>query len=125
MKTLGFLGKPDINEQETALLHQLGRVIARSGRELLIAPAPGSVTTVEMGVNAEEGRVRHIATGVLTASAHSLVYADERLLTKIVTAYPAFKEMKNVHLMSSTLEIELFLQQARVLFRRLGVEYPE
>jgi len=125
VKTLGFLGKPDINEEETALLTQLGRVIGVSGRELIIAPARGSTAAVEVGVNVEGGRVRHLATGILTASAHSLVYADERLLTRIVSAYPAFREMRNVFLMSSPLEIEKFLKTARFLLTERGIPYPE
>lgn len=125
MKTLGFLGKPDPDEREVELLYTLGRVIGKSGRELVIVPNRGSVAAVELGVKTEEGSVRHIASGVLTASAHSLVFADERLLTKIVKVYPAFREMPNIFLMSSALEIEKFLRTARWLLEQRGIAYPE
>lgn len=125
MKTLGFLGKEDVNDEEIALLHQFGRVVAAAGRELVIVPTPGSVAAVEVGVNTEGGRVRHITGGVLSASAHSFVYADERLLTRIVQSYPSFREMRNVFLFSSPLEIEKFLRTSRKLLDQWGIPYPE
>jgi hypothetical protein len=125
VKTVGFLGKATITDSERAALVQFGRIVGVSGRELIIVPAPGSVEAVEVGVNTEGGRVRRIAGGVLTESAHAFVFADERLLTRIRQSYPAFDRMRNVHLFSSELEIALFNKQMRSLLKERGIALTE
>jgi hypothetical protein len=124
VKTIGFLGKPNISESEEAKLVLLGRIIARSRRTLVIVPAKGSTAAVEVGVKAERGLVRRITGGVLTESAHSLVYADERLLTRLREAYPAITEMPNVRLMFSEMELDMALGRLSNLLEASGIVPP-
>lgn len=125
MKTLGFVGKPDINDREKQLLIQLGKVVARSGRELVISQETNSALAVEEGVKAGKGRVRRTAGKVLTASAHAFVYADERLMTRIRTAYPDIDNMRTIFIMWSPKNIEELLQRLRELLEKRGISYPE
>lgn len=125
MKTLGFLGKPNITENEEKKLIELGKMIAQSGRELVIVPAKGSASAVEMGMKAGQGKVRRIESGVLSQSAQSLVYADKRLLTRLHQTYPAIATMRNVYLMSSEIELDMAINRLSNILKASGIVRPK
>lgn len=116
-KVIGFIGKAHITPSEKAKLVVLGDYIARMGRTLCISPAQGAASAVESGVIGAEGKVLRETTGILSKSDHTLVYADERLLNRLLEVNPRIKDDTKVSLISSELELDLWLKSVEGLLK--------
>ncbi len=123
--TIGVIGKTRITEEEYDLLVTLGKVIARAGKSLIIVPAEGTAKAVQVGVSLEGGVTIEIAKDVLGQSAHAFVYADERLVERLRQLDPNITQRRNVTLLFSPLEIELWLDAAKTIFKEKGLEFPQ
>lgn len=123
--TIGIIGKTILTEKEEALLVLLGRIIARAGKTLIIVPAAGTARAVQVGVIYEDGTVQEIEKGVLGLSAHAFVYADERLLSRLQKIDPNISSRRNVTLLFSELEIELWIDAAKTVFKEMGLQFPD
>lgn len=97
---IGIIGKTSITDDELEDLHYLGRCLARFGHRLTTIPTPGTENAVREGVKAEGGRTLDLETDVLGTADHTLVYPDERLLRRLLTAYPDLKERTNVTILT-------------------------
>ena len=122
--TIGFIGKAKITETEQRLLTLMGQVIAAAGKELIIVPAPGATESVENGVKMEGGKVRRLETGVLNATAHTFIFADERLMTRLRATNPNIDTDPSVFLLSSPIEIEMWLDAAKIVLADRKITFP-
>lgn len=122
--TVGFIGKLGITGREERLLKLVGKCIARAGKTLVIVPAKGSTAVVKVGVIDENGVVQEIEKNVRGLSAHTIVYADERLLNRLNDLDNKFFKDPHVTLLSSPLEIELWLKAARRVLSEKGLAFP-
>jgi hypothetical protein len=121
---IGFIGKAQISKSEQAKLRLMGRCIARAGRSLTVVLAQGAAEAVVSGVQDEEGRVTALQTGVISASDHTFVYADERLFARLKTVNPQITDAKNVTLIFSELELDLWLKSIHKVFEQAGLQPP-
>ncbi len=121
ISSIGVIGKARLTPRERQLLIQLGRVIALAGKTLVIVPAPGTAEAVEMGVKLEDGPVARLGTGVVSTSAHVFIYADARLMARLRDANPSIDNDPQVTLLSSPIEIEMWLDAAAAVLRKRGI----
>ena len=123
-KTVGIIGKSKLAENEEALLVTLGRTIARAKRTLLCVDQPGTVAAVKVGVKMEGGEVRLLDKDTITKSAHTFVYADERLMTRLRKAYPTIDQDKHIFLMKTPEDILIWLDAAKTVLNERNIEFP-
>ena len=122
---IGVIGKTELSDKETTLLTMLGRVIARAGKTLVTVPAKGTVAAVEMGNELEHGQLLHLEQGTINASAHTFIYADERLMSRLRKVNPDLDQRDDIFLLSQPIEIELWLEAARTVLTDKGIAFPE
>lgn len=112
---IGIIGKTTLTEDEIEDLTYLGRCIARLGHTLVSIPTPGTETVVREGMKAEGGVTVELETDVLGNADHTLVYADDRLLRRLLNVYPSLREMSNVTVLHEGLLVKWVVAVERVL----------
>lgn len=93
---IGIIGKTTITDEELEDLHYLGRCLARFGHRLTSIPTQGTEAAVREGVKAEGGRTLDLETDVIGTADHTLIYPDERLLRRLLRAYPDLQTKTDV-----------------------------
>ena len=106
------------------MLTLFGRVIARANKELVIVPAEGTAEAVRVGSLVEDGKIRIIEKGVIANSDHTFVYADQRLMDRLIAIDKDIAKRGNVTLLTTPIEIELWLDSARRVLEERGIEFP-
>lgn len=122
--TIGIIGKTIITDEQEKLLYMLGRIIATAGKKTIIVPAKGTANTVAAGAKSVGGEVVEVAGNVLGQSAHSFVFADERLLNRLLRIAPDIATRRTVTLLYNTIEIELWIEAAKTVLQEKGLDFP-
>lgn len=95
-KHIGFIGKADISDYETACLQYIGKCLAALGHTLVSVPARGSEAALRVGVEAQGGAVHSIGAGVLDTAERTLLYPDPHLTERLKKAYPDIEHRDDV-----------------------------
>lgn len=122
--TIGVIGKTVLTDEQEKLLYHLGRIIATAGKKTVIVPSKGTANIVAAGAKSLGGEVVEVAGNVLGQSAHTFVFADERLLNRLVNIAPDIATRGTVTLLYNTIEIELWIEAARTVLQERGLAFP-
>ena len=95
-RKIGFIGKSSITAYEAACLEYIGKCLAQIGHSLVLVPAKGSAAAMRVGVEAREGKVHEVQSGVLDQADRILIYPDTRLFQRLEQTYPDITERENV-----------------------------
>ena len=122
--SVGFVGITKTTDEEERLLVLLGKTIAAAGKPLNCVAAPGAVAAVRVGMRAEGGTVNLLDKNTITDSAHTFVYADERLMTRLRKAYPLIDTDRRVILMRTPDDLREWLDAARQVLDERKIKFP-
>lgn len=87
-RTVGIIGKRSLNPREKAQLRYVGRCIARLGHTLGHIPTKGASEAVVKGVEVEGGATRVLDGKIIETVDRTVIYPDDRLLARLLHAYP-------------------------------------
>lgn len=120
---LGVIGKTTVTDEESEDLHYLGRCIARFGHRLTSIPTKGTEHAVREGVKEEGGRTLDLETDVLGTADHTIVYPDERLLRRLLIAYPDLRTRQDVTIIEPE-QLSRFIAAINNLLRDKNLGHP-
>ena len=124
-KTIGFIGKTKITDEEKDLLIQLGHAFALSGYPIVLIPQKGACEAVRVGVELGGKEAVAIEKDTISQSAHTFVYADERLLSRLRTANPSIDSNPKIFLLTSPEGIQEILSAAKIVLAERGITLTE
>lgn len=124
IKKVGFIGTDLATKTEKRQLHFIGRCIARLGHSIITTNTAGSVSALREGVLVEGGDALDVEAGVIDQSDHTLVFADERLLSRLHERYPDLHERSDVVIIEKHQLLEWVDAMSSLLIER-GIAEPD
>jgi hypothetical protein len=121
-RSIGFIGKLKVTEEEASLLTQLGRSFALSTYPVVLIAQKGANEAVRVGVEEGGGNLQIIEKDTLSQSAHCFVYADERLLSRLRTSDASIDTRPDVFLLTDPEGIREILSAAKTVLSQRGIE---
>lgn len=121
---IGIIGRSVLNTEEKAAFIFIGRSIARLGRTLAYIPSKGVADKVREGVEMEGGKTLVLERDVIGTADHTLIYPDQRLLSRLRTSYPNLEAQVDVGIIEERLLPE-WLDAVRDVLDEHGLEHPE
>lgn len=122
-RLIGIIGKTVLNDQEKASLRWIGRAIARLGHHLAYIPAKGTSDQLREGVEAENGETQRLDTQIIETADHTLIYPDQRLLSRLRNSYPNLDNEENVSVIDPP-ELPLWIKAIEALLNERGITSP-